>query len=140
MIFTDSPLETLHEVLSHAQYEGFSDIVYDKPDYSKQISEKPLRHAMVQSVRRPSLREITIQYMFPQNWSSTALGHGGMGGAASTTAYTTVLKCNNEYLVYFGRGFAYKIMHTECDGFYKFIKDCQQQSLVKTSLKEKYDE
>jgi len=30
MIFTDNPLETLHEVLAHAQYEGFSDIVYDR--------------------------------------------------------------------------------------------------------------
>lgn len=28
--------------------------------------------------------------MFPQTWSSTALGFGGIGGQAITTAYTTV--------------------------------------------------
>lgn len=31
-------------------------------------------------------------YVFPQTWSSTALGFDGCGGQAITTAYTTVVK------------------------------------------------
>ena len=31
-------------------------------------------------------------YVFPQTWGSTALGFGGIGGQAITSAYTTVIE------------------------------------------------
>jgi hypothetical protein len=58
--------------------------------------------------RRPTIREIEV-HSFPQTWSSTALGFGGIGGQAFTTAQTVVVICGREACVYFGGAFAYKI-------------------------------
>jgi hypothetical protein len=48
-------------------------------------------------------------YVFPQTWGSTALGFGGVGGCAMTSAYTTVVICGNQAAVYFGARLAYKV-------------------------------
>lgn len=37
-------------------------------------------------------------YVFPQTWSSTALGFGGCGGQAITEAYTTVVEMSWSYI------------------------------------------
>ena len=37
-------------------------------------------------------------YVFPQTWSSTALGFGGCGGQAITEAYTTVVEMSWDYI------------------------------------------
>ena len=50
-------------------------------------------------------------HMFEQTWGSTALGFGGMGGQAMTTANTYVfvpVTCNQNAFVYFGGQFAYE--------------------------------
>lgn len=51
--------------------------------------------------------------MFPQTWSSTALGFGGIGGQAITSAYTVVASCSvaGGAAVYFGGRFAYLVEH-----------------------------
>lgn len=48
-------------------------------------------------------------FAFPQTWGSTALGFGGIGGAAMTTAQTYVVLANGSVFVYFGSRFAYEI-------------------------------
>lgn len=58
--------------------------------------------------RRPYPDELEI-YSFPQQWSSTALGFGGIGGQEFTTATTVVVVCRDEACVYFGGRFAYKV-------------------------------
>jgi hypothetical protein len=58
--------------------------------------------------RRPHAGEIEV-YSFPQQWSSTALGFGGIGGQAFTTASTVVVACLDQACVYFGGAFAYRI-------------------------------
>ena len=47
--------------------------------------------------------------VFPQTWGSTALGFGGIGGQAMTTAYTTVFYdiLNDVGVVYFDGRLAY---------------------------------
>lgn len=47
--------------------------------------------------------------MFPQTWSSTALGFGGIGGQAITTAYTTVFHetYHDIHAVFFSNQLAY---------------------------------
>lgn len=52
-----------------------------------------------------------VMNMFPQTWGSTALGFGGIGGQAMTTAYTTVVEDYNSGWVgvFFGERLAYKI-------------------------------
>ena len=48
--------------------------------------------------------------MFNQLWGSTALGFGGLGGAAMTNAYTVVLRGpDGSIAVYWNGGFAYLI-------------------------------
>ena len=59
--------------------------------------------------RRKKIEEYDI-YDFDQTWSSTALGFGGIGGDAITTARTFVLIPEYELkaYVYFGGRFAYE--------------------------------
>lgn len=59
--------------------------------------------------RRPYETEVDVT-MFAQTWGSTALGFGGIGGQAFTTAYTVVVQGPaGEALVYFGGRLAYRI-------------------------------
>lgn len=48
-------------------------------------------------------------YHFTQEWGSTALGFGGLGGASSTTAMTTVIGRGNLWVVCFGGRIAYSL-------------------------------
>ena len=53
-----------------------------------------------------------VAEVFPQLWSSTALGFGGIGGQAMTTAYTTVFYNSVSFkaaAVYFDNELAYVI-------------------------------
>ena len=59
--------------------------------------------------RRPYVDEVEV-VMFLQTWGSTALGFGGIGGAAMTSAYTVVvLGPAGDAVVYFAGRLAYKI-------------------------------
>lgn len=53
--------------------------------------------------RRPAEHECLVT-VFPQVWGSTALGYGGLGGCAMTTAYTVVVEAAvvRTRAVYFG--------------------------------------
>lgn len=143
----DNPLRDLHEALAHAQYEGFSDIEYEARDFeaiqkSKTAAEKAeALHKTTPAVRRPyGGRDFWVYAMFPQTWGSTALGHGGMGGAAMTTAYTIVLECihTQEYLVYFGGQFCYKVSRRS-KNLEAFRQDIGNQCLVSKKNCEKYN-
>lgn len=131
----DKPISTLAEALAHAQYEAFSEISYMDRDWEKyhKWKQKHFNHlsreekaqfyeqerakgqymgpadCLIPKTRRPGCSEIDVLAMFPQLWSSTALGFGGLGGQAITTAYTIVIRCNSEHAVYFGGRHAYTI-------------------------------
>lgn len=48
--------------------------------------------------------------IFSQTWGSTALGFGGIGGDALTTASTTVIRLGNgQWPVFFGSRLAYVV-------------------------------
>ncbi len=57
---------------------------------------------------RPTISDIEVIH-FPQTWCSTALGFGGMGGAAMTTAYTTVILCRKNAAVFFAGRHCYSV-------------------------------
>ena len=117
----DKPLLDLHNALAHAAYEGFSVIDYEDRDW--EAYSKGDKNKMVQKTRRHGEYDIEVYAMFTQTWGSTALGFGGVGGAAMTSAYTIILSShlNGEYLVYFGGHFAYKIKQPT-DAFYEDIR------------------
>lgn len=59
---------------------------------------------------RPDESCVVVEAMFPETWGSTALGFGGIGGQAMTTAYTVVLSVDDaHYLVYWSGRHAYTI-------------------------------
>ena len=142
---TEDPFRDLHSALAHAQYEGFSDIHYETRDFeairnAKSAEEKAQAlHATTPAVRRPTMRDIQIYNMFPQTWGSTALSHGGMGGASVTTAYTIVLECyaTGEFLVYFGGEMCYKVSRRS-KNIDLFVEDCKNRCLTSKKRSEKY--
>lgn len=106
---TDNPVGTLHTCLAHAMYEGFGEIEYEDRDWEHYRKTKEDKY--VTKTRKHSEYDISVMTMFPQMWGSTALGFGGIGGQAITTAYTVVLASDiqGQYCVYFGGQLAYRI-------------------------------
>lgn len=137
MNYADNPITTLAECIAHAQYEGFSNIEYEQRDYEAMRNAKTAQeradalNATTPAVRRPTARDFTVYAMYPQTWGSTALGHGGIGGASMSTAYTVVLECmdTQEYLVYFGGQLCYTVSRRSAN-FNVFIEDCKNQCLA----------
>lgn len=107
MNYCDNPVGTLHGALGHAAYKAFSDVEYEDRDWSKYHETK--EDVRIKKTRRPTEYDMNVVAMFPQTWGSTALGFGGVGGAAITTAYTIVIECYGEYAVYFRGRSAYLI-------------------------------
>lgn len=108
-MFSNTPINDLHHALAHAQYQGFPEIEYEDRDwehYSKTKKDKRIK-----KTRLHNPHDIAVFAMFTQTWSSTALGFGGIGGQAITSAYTIVLESEygEGFCVYFGGRFAYRI-------------------------------
>lgn len=75
-------------------------------------------------------------HTFVQTWGSTALGFGGIGGCAITSARTYVLipyEPSEMALVYFGSGFAYEAPWGEA-----FVRDVENQEMEPVFRKGKY--
>lgn len=65
--------------------------------------------------------------IFEQTWESTALGFGGIGGSAMTTANTYVfipVACHQNCFVYFDGRFAYQVPYSK-----SFMEDVKNQSM-----------
>ena len=137
MNYTENPLEDLHHAMAHAEYAGFSDIHYEDRDWEHYRNTN--EHRGIPKTRRPAQYDFSVYAMFPQTWGSTALGHGGMGASAITTAYTIVLECHatQEFLVYFGGRWCYTI-NSRSDNIELFLEDCKNHSLVSKSKSNKY--
>jgi hypothetical protein len=145
MNYAENPITDLANCIAHAQYVGFSDIEYERMDYdavrnARTAEEKRASmSATVRATRRPTTRDFGVYGMWSQTWGSTALGHGGMGGAAVTTAYTVVLECyhTQEFLVYFGGQMCYKV-NRDSANFDIFIEDCKNHKLVSKRESSRY--
>lgn len=117
-----SPVQVMHAALAHALYEGFSPIEYEDRDWTHYRETKEDKR--IKKVRRPSEYDIEVLAMFAQTWGSTALGFGGVGGQAITSAYVVVIQCMNEFCVYFGGQFAYKVINPS-EAFFEDITKCR---------------
>ena len=103
-------INDIHNALAHAVYEGFPEFEYEDRDWK--LYQKTGEDARIKKSRRHREDDISIYALFPQTWGSTALGFGGVGGQAITSAYTIVLESHQGagYCVYFGGRFAYRII------------------------------
>ena len=103
----EHPSKTLTEALGAALHQDLSPIRYQRwtPDMKKAGIPLDDPKAVEMAERRPRYDDVEVR-MFPELWSSTALGYGGMGGAAMTPAYTVVVFCqkNQEACLYWGGG------------------------------------
>lgn len=83
--------------------------------------------------RRPDERDVKV-FHFPETWGSTALGFGGIGGAAMTTAYTTVVMSGIDAAVYFDGMLAY-VVESPND---QFIQDVAKHNMASVAESPKY--
>jgi hypothetical protein len=105
----ENPIQTLHQALAHAQYEGFPEYEYEDRDWEH--FRKTKEDTRIKKQAKHRAYDLVVYAMFPQTWSSTALGFGGVGGQAITPAYTVIIESAHMmgYCVYFGGRFAYRI-------------------------------
>lgn len=83
----------------------------------------------------PSFDDFDLE-IFDQTWGSTALGFGGIGGQAMTTARTYVFlpaTCNQKCFVYFAGKFAYAVPWSE-----KFLVDVRSRNVASVRGSAKY--
>lgn len=75
-------------------------------------------------------------HTFEQMWGSTALGFGGIGGQAMTSARTYVfipMNCHQKCFVYFAGRFAYAVYYSD-----KFMEDVLKGNVASVSESGKY--
>lgn len=132
----DNALTSLHNALSHAAYEGFDEYTYEDRDWEEY--RKGNKDATITKSRRHVDYDMEVVAMFPQTWGSTALGFGGIGGQAITTAYTIVIYSEliGQYCVYFGGRIAYRI-DAPNDQFFQDVG--QQQMWQREGAKLRYE-
>ncbi len=139
-----NPIETLAGCLAHAAYEAFPEYRYQDRDWAKHdkwratLTREEMKTAVppadcfVEKTRKHTFYDLTVYAMFPQTWSSTALGFGGIGGQAFTSAYVCVIESNlvGGFAVYFGGRLAYVINRPN----EKFMEDVTQHRMVDSKL------
>ena len=86
------------------------------------------------NIRYPEFEVINV---FSQTWGSTALGFGGIGGQAITSAYTTIIEnIDLGYLaVFFGERMAYIIRHPNDE----FVEDVKNRNMRSVEQHYKYE-
>jgi hypothetical protein len=128
----ETPIQDLANVIAHAQFEGFPEIEYESRDWSQK------ERVFIKAKRRHLTRDISVYAMFPQTWGSTALGFGGIGGQAITTAYTIVLmsEAGDGYCVYFGSRLAYRV-RKPTQSFYEDIAQFNMKPLSECGVYER---
>lgn len=139
-----NPIETLATAMAHAAYEAFPEYVYKDRNWANYdkwhsgLAREERKTAVapddcwIEKTRRHSLYDLTVYAMFVQTWGSTALGFGGIGGQAFTSAYVCVIESNllGQFAVYFGGRLAYVIERPDT----KFMEDVASQRMVDARL------
>jgi hypothetical protein len=139
------PIETLAEAMAHATYEAFPPYTYmdrNWANHDKWISgltreqrasnPTPPADCLIEKTRKHTMYDLTVYAMFVQTWGSTALGFGGIGGQAITSAYVSVIESNlgSGFAVYFGGRLAYVISRANS----QFMEDVARHRMVDARL------
>jgi hypothetical protein len=153
-----NPIETLAGAMAHAGYEAFPEYRYTDRNWAKydkwrsevfdklsneekkalydqerktNISMAPA-DCLIEKTRKHSMYDLTVYSMFVQTWGSTALGFGGIGGQAITSAYVCIIESNlvGQFAVYFGGRLAYVIERPN----EKFMEDISSHRMVDARL------
>jgi hypothetical protein len=146
-----SSILALHHALAQAIVRDLPDIQGTSRDWEawkrltkdqQAIAIKNRQEPTKCYTRRPMDDELSVQ-MWPQTWGSTALGYGGMGGAAVTDAYTVIVSHKHVHCVYFGeRELAYQIDESQLTekGLDIWKHDVTHRQIVsKSRARERYE-
>ena len=98
-------------------------------------ADLPHRFDYSNNLYPPTLDDFEI-HVFEQTWGSTALGFGGVGGQAMTSATTYVfipIGINQKCFVYFAGSFAYAVDYSD-----KFMEDVWSCNVVAVHESGKY--
>jgi hypothetical protein len=139
-----NPIETLAGCMAHAAYEAFPEYKYQDRNWALHdrwratLTREEMKTAVappecfVEKTRKHTFYDLTVYAMFPQSWGSTALGFGGIGGQAITSAYVCVIESNlvGGYAVYFNARLAYVINRPN----EKFMADIAGHRMVDANL------
>jgi hypothetical protein len=139
-----NPIETLAGCMAHAAYEAFPEYRYQDRNWALHdrwratLTREEMKTAVappecfVEKTRKHTFYDLTVYAMFPQSWGSTALGFGGIGGQAITSAYVCVIESNlvGGYAVYFNARLAYVINRPN----EKFMADIAGHRMVDANL------
>ena len=150
-----TPIESLAAAFHGARLTNLLPVEYPEVDYklAPPGERKAGKPSMIRvdtgrmKLRRPHAEELSV-VMFEQCWSSTALGFGGVGGAAMTYAYTTIITGPmGDAAVYFGGRFAYRVeqqnehfMHDVADRRMRSVRDAAQAYQIAGATTEQKDE
>lgn len=114
-----SPLQALSSALHHAALLGLPPV--QDPSGAPELA------------RRPDVSECRVRAMFTQTWGSTALGFGGLGGAAMTSAYTLVIEGpQGDLAVYWNGRFGYRVLGSNRSGVEQLMADVAKQVTAST--------
>lgn len=124
------PISVLAKAYQHALLLGLNPVPQERFEY-KRVSGRNERVPTGEFIQiRPNEHNTSVR-MFSQQWSSTALGFGGIGGQAFTDAYTVIVEGpRRDVCVYFGGRLAYHIERPSAE----FIADaasCNMAPVVK---------
>lgn len=127
--FPGNPLVPTASALYSALHFDLKDLERESWTFIPQKGNAPpVRKSTGMKKYRPGDYDITVE-MFTQMWGSTALGFGGIGGAAMTTAYTHIIRGpSGEHAVYFNGRFAY-LVERPTDKFYQDVRDHNMTSV-----------
>ena len=139
-----NPIETLASCMADAAYSAFPEYKYKDRNWALHdkwratLTREEMKTAVapadcfVEKTRKHTFYDLTVYSMFPQTWSSTALGFGGIGGQAITSAYVCIIESNlvGGYAVYFGGRLAYVINRPN----EKFAEDVERHRMVDARL------
>lgn len=146
-----NPFTSLHEAIAAACYCDLPDVEYTDRDWAswRDLTPEQQKHAIntntvptLKKKRRPYHYEVEVT-MFDQMWPSTALGYGGIGGAAITNAYTVIVgDQRGNHCVYFGCGslaYMVNIYKLSQQGLENFKKDLGEHNMADVDFaKERY--
>lgn len=145
----DNPIVCLTSALASAQYKDMPKVKDSRRKFGSKpykgdranIAEyKKWQKSAYETYERDHFAdELHVCTMFLQTWGSTALGFGGMGGQALTSAYTIIVYSNVTltFCVYFGGRFAYSLDDKTID-IVKFDEDVRYKNMAPVAEKGRY--
>lgn len=105
----ENPVLPLSEAVGAAILRDLLPVEYPEERWEIQDGQRKRVQTGKMLSRRPDHHEVEF-VMFAQTWGSTALGFGGVGGAAMTPAYTVVaLGPMGDAAIYFAGRLAYHV-------------------------------